>query len=96
MFVKLFKTILFSYIIRKGIKESDTYVFSEFQRETSFVFCNSCGTSLPKTILQLADLNPYCPVCNTYVSHQKDSYTNLTRNPFELFLEEFENIEYIY
>lgn len=75
MFVKLLKTATFSYIIRRGLKESDLFVTQKGNRDSSFYLCQDCGQNSPASISRVESTKPICPACNNKVQVPNINHT---------------------
>lgn len=75
MFVKLLKTATISYIIRRGLKETDLFVTQKGSRDSSFYLCQICGQNSPASISRVESTNPNCPACNEKVQDSNINHT---------------------
>lgn len=92
LFVKLFKSVVFSYIVRKGLKESDDFVSRRGHRDSCFWLCPICGNNNPATLSRMDTIRPFCPACTTKLSSSNKININENRNN----LDYLEQLDYIF
>ena len=92
MFVKLFKSVVFSYVIRKGLKESDGFVSRRGHRDSSFWLCLECGNNIPATLSRTDSFKTLCPTCTAKLSSSNKNNINENRTN----LDYLEQLDYIF
>ena len=93
MFVKLFKSVVFSYVLRKGLKEADLFVSYSGGRDSSFCLCPECGQNSPATLSKINTIRSLCPACVAKLN-KSDSKTN--SNHIQTSLAQLEQLDYIF
>ena len=101
MIVKIIKSALVGYVVRRALKESDMFICNKESKEKQTFLCTSCGNVVPAKIYRVSIYNPYCPFCNSYIDRtvfeqlysvedtQNDNNTNSNNS------NGFEDLEYI-
>lgn len=92
LFVKLFKSVVFSYVIRKGLKESDDFVSRRGHRDSCFWLCLECGNNIPATLSRTVTTQALCPSCTTKLSSSNKN--NINENQTSLAY--LEQLDYIF
>lgn len=68
MFVKLFKSVVFSYVLRKGLKDSEFFIGHKGDRDYTFCICSECGQNHPANLSRIDQFDPICPTCASKLS----------------------------
>ena len=67
MIVKIIKSALVGYVVRRALKESDMFICNKESKEKQTLLCNQCGNVIPVKIYRVTIYNPYCPFCSSYI-----------------------------
>lgn len=67
MIVKIIKSALVGYVVRRALKESDMFICNKESKEKQTFLCTACGNVIPAKIYRVSVYNPYCPFCNSYI-----------------------------
>lgn len=101
LIVKIVKSAFLGYVIRRALKESDTFICNKESKEKQDFLCEECCNLVPVKLFRVTVYNPYCPFCNAHIDHKvfedlysvEDTQKENTNN--SNYSNEFDGLEYL-
>lgn len=101
MIVKIVKSVLLSYVLRRTFKEADFFICNKDAKEKQFIVCKKCCGMITLKLFRVNHLNPFCPFCKSHIDQQvfEQLYavedTQNEKNTNSNNSNNFEDLEYI-
>ena len=101
LIVKIAKSALLGYVLRRALKETDTFICNKESKEKQEFLCECCCNLVPVKLFRVTIYNPYCPFCDSKIDHKvfdelyavEDTQNEYKNN--SNFSNEFEGLEYL-